>query len=70
MNTDKLETLIAILKNLDSDSLDRIIAALRVELRDRDAADRVIAALQVELRDQDAPELFKEARDGVRYLRA
>tara|TARA_R110000868_G_C10371725_1_gene718445 strand:- start:247 stop:411 length:165 start_codon:yes stop_codon:yes gene_type:complete len=39
MNTDKIETLIAILKNLDSDLLDRIIAALQVELRDRDVAE-------------------------------
>lgn len=39
MNTDKLETLIALFKNLDSDSLDQVIAALQVELRDRDAVE-------------------------------
>jgi hypothetical protein len=42
MNTDKLETLIAILKNLNSDSLDRVITALQDELWGRqDAAEEL-----------------------------
>lgn len=52
MNTDKIETLIAILKNLDSDSLDRIIAALQDELWERQG---------------DAEELFQEAYDDMLF---
>ena len=50
MNADKIETLIAILKNLDSDSLDRVITALQDELWGR---------------QDDAEELFKEAHDEM-----
>lgn len=51
VNTDKLETLIAILTNLDSGSLAQVVAALEVELWDRDA--------------RTAEELFKEAFDDM-----
>lgn len=47
-----LETLIAILKNLDSDSLDQVVAALQDELWERQG---------------DAEELLKEARDDMLF---
>lgn len=47
-----LETLIALLKNLDSDSIDRIIAALQDELWERQG---------------DAEELLKEAHDDMLF---
>ena len=50
MNTDKIEILIAVLKNLDSDSLDRVITALQDELWGR---------------HDEAEELAKEAYDEM-----
>ena len=50
MNADKIETLIAILKNLDSDSLDRVITALQDELWGR---------------HDEAEDLAKEAYDEM-----
>lgn len=47
-----LETLIALLKNLDSDSLDQVVAALQDELWERQG---------------DAEELFKEAHDDMLF---
>ena len=36
----KLDTIIALLRNLDSDSIDRVISELEVELRARDAEEQ------------------------------